>query len=727
MRKPVLWLLLAGLLCSSAAMELSGQENRLALVIGNGAYTGSAALKNPVNDANSVAASLGRLGWQVTLLTNADRRQMTRTISAFRDAAAAKDAASLLFYYAGHGMQIDGINYLIPVHADFETIDDVKNDAVSLGLVTQAIDEAKASVSLLVLDACRDNPFARTGSRSLGGSRGLSVLQSGGGTQGSAIMFSTAPGDVAQDGTGSNGVFTAAFLKNMESNLRLEDMFRAVTAEVRKVTSDSQKPWINASLSTDFYMMSEALRNVKVAAEKAAEDQKRAEELAKATAEVRRTEAARTADILRRAEDAKKAAELAVSQALSAKDKAETEAAQKAAVTMKQLEEVRLAAEKAVREATAAKDKAEAAAKQNVSENAKANQAAQQAEAARMAEMLRSAEESRRVAEQAVAQAQDAKAKAETEAARIAAASLKQAEDMKLAAEKAIRDAQAEKAKVEADARQKAQEVAVSLEKAQAELARLTELAQKSQSAVFASLKLGIAGQQAGSPRIRARQVLPVYKEKIASLLATGAVADLKLDESGYYNGDPLNIQAGTSTLGPGDWLLTARLDGDDEDTFVRLVPLEAGKKLDLTLPRIEYSLPYQINQATLRRNLIAPLVETAQGAKSFNDFIGTATGIGAAVIAGLAAFQTINAYISPETKAYLQLSSPKAISDWKVLGRNGSTATFEFSFYLIGTLGLSLGAISLIEALSPVPNIQLVPELEKLDIFLATAKKSAK
>jgi hypothetical protein len=233
---------------------------RIALVIGNAAYAGDASLKNPVNDATDVAATLRKIGWNVTLLTDLDRRAFNRAVVNFRDALAKNEGSSALFYYAGHGMQADGANYLIPVNTDFETIDDIKNDAISISSITTAIEQARAGVSLLILDACRDNPFAKKMSRSLGGARGLTVVQGGGGTQGSAIMFSTSPGDVALDGSGRNGIFTEAFLKYLDSDLKIEDLFKKVTGEVRDLSAGAQTPWINASLSSDFYLKADAPR-----------------------------------------------------------------------------------------------------------------------------------------------------------------------------------------------------------------------------------------------------------------------------------------------------------------------------------------------------------------------------------------------------------------------------------------------------------------------------------
>lgn len=329
-------LLFFGVLALGWAPLLVAEPARMALVVGNAAYDGPAALKNPVNDATDVASALTQAGWKVTLVTDADRRTFTRAVAAWGDQLAASKDASALFYYAGHGMQVDGANYLLPVKTPFETLSDIKLDAVNLADVSSAIDSAGAQVGLVVLDACRDNPFAKSGTRSLGSAnRGLTVVQSGGGTKGSAIMFSTSPGDVAQDGTGRNGVFTAAFLKQIGSELKIEDMFKKVTAEVRSVTGDKQKPWINASLGSDFYLLSEEIRQARNAetARLAAEEAKKAAaarqaDLDRLTAEVRTAEAAKADAYKAQLEKARLEAEAAKAAQAAADAKAAALAAQ---------------------------------------------------------------------------------------------------------------------------------------------------------------------------------------------------------------------------------------------------------------------------------------------------------------------------------------------------------------------------------------------------------------
>jgi uncharacterized caspase-like protein len=170
-----------GLLLLMLAASAWGETDRIALVVGNAAYEAPATLKNPVNDATDMAAALRAAGWQTTLVADVDRRGFLRAISSFRDALSVHTGAQALFYYAGHGMQVDGVNYLIPVKTAFDTIDDIKADAISLQSVSDAVKQADVSVSLVILDACRDNPFAKKMSRSLGGTRGLTVVNGAGG------------------------------------------------------------------------------------------------------------------------------------------------------------------------------------------------------------------------------------------------------------------------------------------------------------------------------------------------------------------------------------------------------------------------------------------------------------------------------------------------------------------------------------------------------------------
>lgn len=203
---PILLFLVAGFAFSDP------DANRFALVMGNDAYSGEAALANPCNDASDVADALKSIGWKVTKVLNADRRAMNKAVDEFHDTLSGTPNSIALFFYAGHGIQIGGQNYLIPVKETFETASDVTHDAVALQSILDTFSDARVSTNVVILDACRDNPFVKKNSRSLGGTRGLTVVTKSNDVEGSAILFSTAPGETAQDGTGRNGVFTQALL-----------------------------------------------------------------------------------------------------------------------------------------------------------------------------------------------------------------------------------------------------------------------------------------------------------------------------------------------------------------------------------------------------------------------------------------------------------------------------------------------------------------------------------
>ena len=243
-----------------SAAAFAGEQERYALVFGNAAYDGGAALANSVHDATDMANALGSIGWKVTRLLDGDRAAMARTLLEFKAVLAQADHPLALLYYAGHGIQIGGVNYLIPVHQAFETANDVLNDALSLESILATFDDAKVGTEIVILDACRDNPFGKKGTRSVGGSRGLSVVSHESSVQGSAILFATAPGETAADGTGGNGVFTAALLQFLPQDLKLQDLATQVTKKVRELTAGKQSPYSSMSLPDDLYLVPASMR-----------------------------------------------------------------------------------------------------------------------------------------------------------------------------------------------------------------------------------------------------------------------------------------------------------------------------------------------------------------------------------------------------------------------------------------------------------------------------------
>ena len=241
---------LAAMLPALAVPALAAlAAERVALVIGNAAYEQEAAvLRNPVNDAAAVAAVLRRLGFEVIEGRDLDRDEFFDQIAAFDKAGDGAEIA--LFFYAGHGLQVDGRNYLAPVDMKLETRQDLRRSAIELGAVLEVM---RSETNLLILDACRNNPLAGDLARSLGlsrgaaASRGLARVQSASGT---LIAYATEPGSVAADGAGEHSPYTSALLEHLETpGLSVNDLFTQVTASVLSRTGGKQKPWTHASLA----------------------------------------------------------------------------------------------------------------------------------------------------------------------------------------------------------------------------------------------------------------------------------------------------------------------------------------------------------------------------------------------------------------------------------------------------------------------------------------------
>jgi uncharacterized caspase-like protein len=223
-------------------------EKRLALVIGNSAYKAS-PLKNPVNDAKDMSNALKVLGFKVIEEIDADRKEMEDAIRQF--GRQLRGGGVGLFYYAGHGIQTKGRNYLIPIGARIESASDSRYQAVDAGMVLGKMEDAENDLNIVVLDACRDNPFSRSFRTS---SRGLARMDAPTGT---FIVYATGPGSVASDGEGRNGIFTHHLLENMsEPGLKIEDVMKKVRTGVMEGTGNKQVPWQASSLTGDFYFAS---------------------------------------------------------------------------------------------------------------------------------------------------------------------------------------------------------------------------------------------------------------------------------------------------------------------------------------------------------------------------------------------------------------------------------------------------------------------------------------
>ena len=227
-------------------------SKRVALVVGNSAYKSVPVLKNPKNDAEAISAVLRKLGFDVVTGINLTHLEFARTIGQFRKKLQGAEVG--LFFYAGHGLQVYGKNYLAPVDAQLEYEDSLEFEAVTLKAILRLM-EREAPTNIVFLDSCRDNPLARNlargmGTRSTAIGRGLARVETGIGTM---ISFATQPGNVALDGEGKNSPFTAALLNHIETpGLDIANLMRAVRLEVLTLTQRQQVPWSNSSLTGSF-------------------------------------------------------------------------------------------------------------------------------------------------------------------------------------------------------------------------------------------------------------------------------------------------------------------------------------------------------------------------------------------------------------------------------------------------------------------------------------------
>src|SRR5581483_893620 len=202
-----------------------------ALCIGNANYPGRNALKNPANDATDLANKLDILGFSCMVLTDADAKTMDEALQDFASSLCGAEVG--LFFYAGHGMQIEGDNYLTAINSDFRTERNAKFSSLRLDKIIDILEKGDNATSIIILDACRDNPFEHLwgrGSKALG----LAPVYA---PKGTIIAFATSPGEIALDGTGSNGLFTGALLQHIDKqNVTIEDLFKRVRNTVSAAT-----------------------------------------------------------------------------------------------------------------------------------------------------------------------------------------------------------------------------------------------------------------------------------------------------------------------------------------------------------------------------------------------------------------------------------------------------------------------------------------------------------
>lgn len=240
----IISLLILLFLSTAQAIE---RERKVALIIGNGEYS-SSPLSNPVNDANDIADALQDCGFTIIKKTNATRNQMREAVRRF--GREINQGAIGLFYYAGHGIQVNGENFLVPIGAEVVSEDEVEDECLKVSSILRKMETAGNRLNIIILDACRNNPFGRSFRSS---NLGLAKMDA---PTGSLLAYATAPGSVAADGSQRNGLYTSKLLKYMrKSDLEIGRLFRLVRTEVVRDSGNKQVPWESSSLMGDFYFI----------------------------------------------------------------------------------------------------------------------------------------------------------------------------------------------------------------------------------------------------------------------------------------------------------------------------------------------------------------------------------------------------------------------------------------------------------------------------------------
>src|SRR5258706_11851733 len=227
--------------------ELNGLR-RVALLFGNSSYVDVPALRNPANDAGALAKRLAAVGFSVVPMLDCGKQEMERAV-ADHCARLGRERGVGLFYFAGHGVQLGWRNYLLPVDARIGKAEDIPAHTLDLETLLSGLRKARNAMNVVILDACRDNPFAadfRTG-------KGLSQVDA---PEGTLLAYATSPGNTAADGEGTNGLYTENILKEMGSPYtKIEDIFKRVRLNVRRASKGAQLPWESTSLEDDFYFI----------------------------------------------------------------------------------------------------------------------------------------------------------------------------------------------------------------------------------------------------------------------------------------------------------------------------------------------------------------------------------------------------------------------------------------------------------------------------------------
>ncbi|MBR0718198.1 caspase family protein [Bradyrhizobium liaoningense] len=240
------WLVPAAILLSHSP---AWAENRLALVIGQSAYKSVPALPNPANDAKAMTELLSASGFQVVSASDLSQNELRAKVGEFASEVAAKGADTVaLVFYAGHGLQVDGENFLIPVDVDPKREADIAVQAVRLNDILNTLNSVPTRMRIVLLDACRNNPFPTL--KTAG--NGLAIVDAKTGVPGTFVSFSTSPGAEAEDGSGANSPYTTALLTAAKDPAPIEETFKRVRVAVNKVTDGRQTPWDSSSLTEDF-------------------------------------------------------------------------------------------------------------------------------------------------------------------------------------------------------------------------------------------------------------------------------------------------------------------------------------------------------------------------------------------------------------------------------------------------------------------------------------------
>ncbi|MDQ7833811.1 MAG: caspase family protein [Humidesulfovibrio sp.] len=336
---------------------------RYALVIGNSAYKNK-PLKNPANDAKDMARTLERLGFDVQLKTDVSLRDMEEAIRLFGERL--KRGGVGLFYYAGHGVQVQGVNYLVPVNSNVSSESDAKFECVDAGRVLGKMEDAGNELNIVILDACRNNPFTRS-FRSA--EQGLARMDA---PTGSIVAYATAPNSVASDGKGTNGLYTKYLLQNITTpGIPIEEVFKRVRIGVMSETGKKQVPWESSSIAGYFYVAGQPQQPLAINASQASLQQRQQEQrlkeyLAGLEAEKRQVEQER-AELARRRQQLDQEAAKKLAEAQAPQDKRLREQLAVLEAERRKLEQERMALEGARREAERMQAEQAAKAKQKAS------------------------------------------------------------------------------------------------------------------------------------------------------------------------------------------------------------------------------------------------------------------------------------------------------------------------------------------------------------------------